>query len=197
MEQDKSLRILGSQFRLVMESIFLQIARDAVEDAEHNEVELKMTGSYSAEFQMQRRAIAAIVILVQALEAFINVQASKRLSSAIAESVDRLSVISKWLVVTKTVSGTEWDKGRQPFQDFESLVRTRNALVHYKPKFTEVKQPVDAYFHTKFTGTLARRYFDASCEMIKDFYTKAGEQVPEEVKPTTTTLAEEVVEIDI
>jgi hypothetical protein len=176
-----------------MESIFLQIARDAVEGAERNELEIEKAGSYSAELQMQRQAIVAIVILVQALEAFINVQASKRLSSAITESVDRLSVVSKWLVVTKTVTGTEWDKGQPPFQDFQSLVKTRNDLVHYKPKFTEVTHPdIDAYFHTEFTGTLARRYFDATCEMIKGFYSKAGEQVPDDVKPTTRTVAEQV-----
>jgi hypothetical protein len=69
MEQNTS----PGKFRLVMESIFIQIARDAVEEAEQHEIEFKKSGSYSAELKMQRQAIVAVVILVQALEGFINV----------------------------------------------------------------------------------------------------------------------------
>ena len=167
--------------RPAMESIFLKIAFDAVEDAEEQEREA--LGSVSAQVQMQDRAITAIVMSVQALEAFINVQAKERLSSALWDSIEWLNITNKWLVVTRLATGKECEKGEQPFQDFDALVKFRNALVHYKPKYESGYD----MFQNKFTGTMARRVFTAAAEMIEDFFQKAGEEVPVAVQPGTLT----------
>lgn len=165
--------------RPAMESIFLQMAKGAVEDAEAAEVDWRANSSLEAELQMQDRSMTVIVLLAQALEAFINVVAHARLSPALWQSVERMELKPKLLVVTRLVTGQEWNKGEQPFQDFSRLIRLRNDLVHYKPRF-EAKPAMIAgsEFQSQFTGGLARRYFKCACDMVAGFFAKAGEEVP-------------------
>lgn len=174
--------------RPAMESVFLQMARAAVEDAEPQEADWRVTNSLGAELQMQDRSMTAIVLLVQALEAFINVEAHSRLSPALWRAVERMDLQAKWLVVTRLATGQEWNQGQQPFQDFYQLIKLRNDLVHYKPHF-EVKaaQIAGTEFQSQFTGSLARRYFNCVCDMVAGFFAKAGEEVPPSVQPGAMT----------
>lgn len=170
--------------RPAMESIFIQIARDLVEEAEAQEKDWRMTQSLEAELRMQDGAMTAVVAVAQGLEAFINVQASQRLSRTLLEAVEPLGLETKWRVVTLLATGQEWDRGRQPFQDFCTLVKLRNALVHYKPRF-QVKPELIAgtEFQSQFTGGIARRYFSCMCSMLAGFFAKAGEEAPPSAQP--------------
>lgn len=172
--------------RPAMESIFLQMAKVAVEDAEAQEADWKTTSSLQAELQMQERSMTAIVLLAQVLEAFINVVAHARLSPALWQAVERMELQPKWLVVTRLLTGQEWNQGQQPFQDFYQLIKLRNALVHYKPRF-EVKAALIAgtEFEGQFTGSLARRYFNCVYGMVAGFFSKAGEEAPPSMQPGT------------
>ena len=167
--------------RPAMESIFLWIANEAVEEAERNEP--TASRDVKAHINMQNNSIIAIITSAQALEAFINVEAESRLSPSLWTAVEKLNIVEKWLVVTRLATNEEWDKGKQPFQDFQSLVKLRNGLVHYKPKYTQSNQA----FEDDFTGALARKYFDAACGMISTFFEKAKEQLPPQVQPGTLT----------
>jgi hypothetical protein len=174
--------------RPALESIFLRIAWEAVQDAEAQEADWRQTRSVGAELKMQDQTMITVIILVQALEAFINIQAKERLSSALWGSVERLEIRKKWMVVAHLLTGTEWERGRQPYQLFEQLVTLRNVLVHYKPAYGETAEVMARCgFEGQFTGVLARRYFDAACDMIAQFFTKVGEEVPVEVQPGTMT----------
>jgi hypothetical protein len=137
---------------------------------------------------MQDQTMIAIVNLVRALEAFINIQAKERLSSALWDSVERLEIRKKWMVVTRLLSGTEWERGRQPYQLFEQLVTLRNVLAHYKPTYGETAEIMPrSDFEGQLTGALARRYFDTAYNMMAEFFSKVGEEVPVEVQPGTMT----------
>jgi Endodeoxyribonuclease RusA len=174
--------------RPTLESIFLYIAWEAVQDAEAQETDWRRTQFVAAGLKMQDQTMITIAILVQALEAFINIQAKERLSGALWDSVERLEIRKKWMVVTRLLTGTEWERSKQPYQIFEQLVTLRNALVHYKPTYGETaKIMARSDFEDQFTGTLARRYFDAVYNMIAEFFSKVGERVSPEVQPGTMT----------
>lgn len=75
----------------------------------------------------------AVILAVAALEAFIN-EAARRLA-AWGHDEDNMSLRSKWILVPALLAnGATFDRGRQPFQEFHSLVVTRNRLAHPKPE---------------------------------------------------------------
>jgi len=174
--------------RPAMESIFLQMARDAVEEAEDKETDWRETGSLGAELRMQDRAMTGIVLLVLALEAFINVEGHNRLNQSLWEAVDHPGLERKWLWITQMTTGEIWDASNQPFLDFNQMIKIRNELVHYKPRFEENTEPkAGTKFQKRFTGALARRFFNCTCAMFGGFYSRAGEETPARVQPGALT----------
>jgi hypothetical protein len=96
-------------------------------------------------------ALVAIVFAAASLEAFINEAAelasiidvpgevtptSVKTFASTAEEVGtgRGSIRLKFLLAKAAFQGETYDKGTQPYQDFNSLVDLRNALVHLKPR---------------------------------------------------------------
>src|ERR1700730_2749531 len=92
-------------WRFAMESIFIWIAREAVEQAEKHEKE------NSAHVNMQNSLITAIIMSAMLTEAFINVIAEEQLTPTLWNAIERLNVLEKWILVTKLITGKEWDKG--------------------------------------------------------------------------------------
>ena len=129
--------------------------------------------------------MTAIVLLVQALEAFINVEGYHRLSPNLWKAVERMNLRAKWSVVTRLTSGHEWDEDRQPFLDFAQLIRIRNELIHYRPRYemTEGTFRTGTDFQDRFTGRTARRFFVCVCQMFEGFYAKVDEELPDRVQP--------------
>jgi hypothetical protein len=94
-------------------------------------------------------AIAAVIMAAAAAEAFIN-ELPGRIRSAIsrqgkftnqmvacADALDELETVrantgAKYQVAAITLRGEKFPPGEQPFQDFDQLVRLRNALMHPK-----------------------------------------------------------------
>lgn len=103
-------------------------------------------------------AIMALVMAVVAAESFINelpevievgcspwiprdqwTSTPKMVECAMAlrqAEAGRKSVVDKYRIASKMLSGTAFDKGRQPFQDFVDLVRLRNEIAHLKPAWS-------------------------------------------------------------
>lgn len=52
----------------------------------------------------------------------------------VRDHLDKLDVLSKWLVVLRFVAGVEVPKGQAPYGALKNLVRERNRLVHAKSK---------------------------------------------------------------
>ena len=81
------------------------------------------------------RGIALIHILCAAsLECHINSRARASLRGKVVDEFDRLSITAKWLFLPKILGVGELDPGREPFQSFDRLIKTRNALLHYREK---------------------------------------------------------------
>ena len=87
--------------------------------------------------------LALIVVVFSALwiEAFINDYAIGRLSkNYFKKYLDKLDVLSKWIVIPRITTGTQLDPGSKALQDLDWLTELRNKLVHYKSKKIEVEQ---------------------------------------------------------
>jgi hypothetical protein len=95
---------------------------------------------------MSSRALVAVIFSAAATEAFINELASAvrgegqsfsptlvAFSSAMQEIEDnRGSIALKYLIASQALSGKMFDKGANPYQDFDLLRRLRDQLVHVK-----------------------------------------------------------------
>jgi hypothetical protein len=86
-------------------------------------------------------AIVAIVMASAAAEAFINDVADTptiepRLNACVDALVQleqsRASVTLKYLVASLCLSGSSFNKGSAPYQDFAMLIQLRNAIMHGK-----------------------------------------------------------------
>ncbi|GAI76964.1 unnamed protein product [marine sediment metagenome] len=84
--------------------------------------------------KQQKCGTTVIVFAAICLEAFINDYASMNLSKSLFEKIERLELRNKWVIVPKLVTGKEFDTGSKAFQLLEQLTRSRNKLVHPKPK---------------------------------------------------------------
>jgi len=102
--------------------------------------------AYSDRSPGQLDALVSVVFSVIALEAFINDLGalaaispqlrgpSTLILADIIEEIeaDRGSIQSKMFLAKSILSGTPYDKGAQPYQDFSLLVALRNELVHVR-----------------------------------------------------------------
>lgn len=59
------------------------------------------------------------------------------------EGVDRFNVLEKYQIVLGALDADKLSKGSNPFQDANLLIKLRNALVHYKPKWLPAGEELD------------------------------------------------------
>ncbi len=112
----------------------------------------------------------AVLSAVAALEASINelyLEANDQNKMALAglsdpiianlatewSNVEPYELLDKYQAALKTAGNPEFDRGSLPFQDVDSLVYLRNALVHYKPEWDN-----EAKVHAKLRSRLHSRF---------------------------------------
>jgi hypothetical protein len=90
----------------------------------------------------------------------------RTISSALAGH-ERVPVLGKYQSALRLAGVEPFDDGRAPFQDVESLVKLRDALVHYKPEWHNVEsQPHhkrEARLRGKFPLNCARHAIVITC----------------------------------
>jgi len=69
------------------------------------------------------------------------------------DCVERLRVVDKYQKALSVVGAKEFDRGHPPFQDVSSVVKLRNALVHYKPEWDH-----KAKVHRELESTLTGKF---------------------------------------
>jgi hypothetical protein len=75
----------------------------------------------------------SIIFEALAVEAFINYYAANRLgNSYFEEHLDKLTMINKYIVITKLVTGKDFPKDNHIYERLQLLATTRNNLVHNK-----------------------------------------------------------------
>jgi len=87
----------------------------------------------------RRRIISVVVFAAACIESFINEYAQEHLSNE-WESIDRLSLSDKWLVVIKLLNKKELSRKAELFKDIVWLKNFRNYLIHYKARFESLKK---------------------------------------------------------
>ncbi len=123
-------------------------------------------------------ALVAIVMAATAAEAFINELADYMhvlrdaqanwapISPALVACADVVkevedahgSVTLKYLVASFALTGSTFDKGAQPFQDFAELIKLRNAIVHLKPGDTVGPKRTDALADRGLAQSMTEKY---------------------------------------
>ena len=87
------------------------------------------------EKEMHQCAIIVIVFSAMYLESFIYDYAASCLGDGYVKShIDKLDMVSKWLIIPKLITGKQINKESQAFESLKLLNKARNALVHLKSK---------------------------------------------------------------
>jgi len=94
-----------------------------------------------------RLALVVVVFCATSLEAFINHYAISHLSKNYLKTyLDKLDLLSKWIVIPRITTGTQLDAGVKAFQDLSWLISLRNKLVHYKARKVNIEELKDTDF---------------------------------------------------
>lgn len=89
----------------------------------------------SLTFELSKYSCVAIVFSAMAVEAYIYDYAARNLSSSfVRKYLDRLDLISKWVIVPRLVTGKAFPTGGRGFELLRKLKQTRDGLVHAKSR---------------------------------------------------------------
>ena len=83
----------------------------------------------------EKAVVIPIVFSAMCLEAFIFDYAATHLGdSYVKKYLDKLDLVSKYIVISKLVTGNNFSKDGQAYQGLVTLAKDRNRLVHFKSK---------------------------------------------------------------
>ncbi|MFZ2148161.1 MAG: hypothetical protein WAV28_13160 [Sedimentisphaerales bacterium] len=83
--------------------------------------------------ELNHHSASTVVFAALFLEAFIYDYAAANFSDTYTENyLDKLSLVSKWVVIPKLVTGKNFPTEGQAFEHLVKLHKARNSLVHYK-----------------------------------------------------------------
>jgi hypothetical protein len=86
-----------------------------------------------------RLALIVVIFCATSLEAYINHYAISHLSKNYVKTyLDKLDLLSKWVVIPRITTGTQLDAGSSALQDLSWLITLRNKLVHYKSRKIDI-----------------------------------------------------------
>jgi len=97
--------------------------------------------------EISKNAITVIIFSAFLLEAYINDYAIRRISKGYLEKyLDKLNLLSKWIVIPRVVTGKQLDTGSEAIQDLSWLISQRNKLAHYKSETVGVEEITESHF---------------------------------------------------
>jgi hypothetical protein len=101
----------------------------------------------NADFEIEKYGTIAIIFSSMAVEAYIYDYAARNLSGSFTQThIEKMDVVSKWVVVPQLVTGKKFPKDKTAFALLKKLIEIRNSLVHAK----SVAIPVDPEKATEF-----------------------------------------------
>lgn len=87
------------------------------------------------ERELEKNGLISVLMATMFAEAFINDYASKSFGNSYFNNyVDRLSLLSKWVLVPKLKTKKDFPTNSQAFEYLNKLVSVRNDVVHFKSK---------------------------------------------------------------
>lgn len=106
-----------------------------------------------------RLALIVVIFCTTSLEAYINHYAISNLSKNYLKThLDKLDLLSKWVVIPRIITGTQLDTGSKALQELSWLITLRNKLVHYKSRKIEITDIKETDF---LWGNDAKRAIEA------------------------------------
>jgi len=168
--------------------------------------------------------IGAIVLSVSFLESTVNelflqaVHKNNNFFSHLAPNVpnllcelweqsSRLPILDKYQKILTTCGKKEFEKGRAPYQDVDSVIRLRNSLVHYKPEWDDEEnehKKLESRLKSKFPPNpfagKSQAFFPHKClghgctewaiqnsiKFVEAFYQRLGVSHPQELSKIET-----------
>jgi hypothetical protein len=89
---------------------------------------------FNPQREMAKCAANVVIFAAFSLEAWIYEYTVKKLSKSFFDNhIDKLRPVSKWVIVTRLVTGRDFPTDSQAFEHLKSLYKARNDLVHPKP----------------------------------------------------------------
>ena len=90
---------------------------------------------FDLEYERDKYSVVSIVFAAMCLEAFIYDYAATATShSYVKNYLDKLDLVSKWIVIPRIITGKEIPRGSKALQMLSKLVSARNGLIHFKSK---------------------------------------------------------------
>jgi hypothetical protein len=195
--QEEQVRL---EARFAVEMICLDNARRLAQHAKKAQDVWQDSGSLESFLAMQDNALLSTVMSLTALEAFINVQAEERLPKKIWENVfEKLGLKTKWRLLPYILNCEQWEEGEPPFQSFVEMLKFRNDLLHYKPKYEDNMEKFDANrlaLESDLTGEKALHWYECAKKMIDKFFELIGESVPQHIREEWFDIRAEVRPIE-
>lgn len=89
--------------------------------------------------EIYQERTSAIILGQACLEVFINDKGFEHFPKLWELIEEKLSLINKWKLYLILMGKSDiYDSGREPYQSLESLIKKRNYLIHFKPKYEKV-----------------------------------------------------------
>jgi hypothetical protein len=93
----------------------------------------RMNDHIKAESLITKETIKIVIFLTTFLESYINDLAGIVLGDKyFRDHLDRLSIVSKWFIIPRLITGNEIDKSKSYFATLQDLIKRRNSLIHHK-----------------------------------------------------------------
>lgn len=151
-ENDLSFARSGYMLGFIESSIFYYNQYKEKED-EYKYLKSKVIISYEDFIESKeldniyRNYITSFIYLSMFVESYIFDYGARRLGdNFVKDHLDKLDIISKWIVIPKLITGYEIDKSKKSFETLKKFIHNRNKLVHHKTKnlnVTEKYKPLD------------------------------------------------------
>lgn len=103
-----------------------------------------------------QHALVVIIFSALTLEAYVNNYAISRLSrNSLTNYLDKLDLLSKWIVIPRIITGEQLEPGSKPVQDLSWLITLRNKLVHYKSRKIGIDEIKESDFFWEYDAEKA------------------------------------------
>lgn len=112
----------------------------------------------------RRRIISTVVFVGACLETFINEYGIENISEE-WESIERLPLSDKWLIVIKLIGKGKLSRNSSMFKDILWVKNFRNNIMHYKPKFEKLNKGQST---TNINSLLVMENAQKSCGILKN-----------------------------
>lgn len=134
--------------------------------------------------KIEKHGLITIIFCAFTIEAFINNYAIELMSKSYLDNyLDKLDLLSKWIIIPRLINGKQIDTGCQAIELLKKLISLRNKYVHYKTakkRVSELKWDEDwvTFEHAKSSVSAVRELLTELKEIDNDLDIKWLDEAP-------------------